>query len=75
MATKQELIDDPNSVWNKSAPDEPLFILCARDLIASGKVREWAGTARASGVNDAKVASAMEVADAMEQWPVRRFPD
>ena len=62
----------------KSADDEPLFILCARDCYAPMTVREWAK--RLSGGNgpDAKVDDAIACAQAMEQWQAEhgsKIPD
>lgn len=73
-STREEL-ENPNSCLNKAADDEPIFVLRAQDLIAPGRVREWAGTAKASGVRKEKVDEALAVADAMEAWPKRRMPD
>ena len=42
MTTKQEALSDPNSCWNKAAPDEPVFILRARDMTSPFLVRQWA---------------------------------
>lgn len=52
----------------KSAPDEPVFILCARDVIAAECVREWGNRADAIGVPVEKVGAAFALADAMDAW-------
>lgn len=75
MATKREELAKPDSCLNKAGDDEPLFILRGQDIIAPGKVREWAGTARASGVAKNKVDEAMAIADAMDAWHTRKMPD
>lgn len=53
----------------KSKDDEPLFILCARDITASATVRKWAETlALRSDAPKAKIAEAYELADRMDAW-------
>ena len=50
--------------------DEPIFVLCARDLFAPSVVREWA--ARVSGLpapDQQKVTGALHCANEMERWP------
>jgi hypothetical protein len=42
MATKTNELEQPASCLNHSAPDEPLFVLCARDESAPDVVRAWA---------------------------------
>lgn len=51
-----------------SAPDEPVFVLCARDVTAPDIVRLWAVNAASRGVSYKKCQEAREVADAMERW-------
>lgn len=64
----------------KSADDEPIFILCARDVLAAGQVREWADRLESVAANrpiddggldgkrKAKIAEARALAVAMDQW-------
>lgn len=64
----------------KSADDEPIFILCARDVFAADTVRVWAdsveGVAAMRGLDDggltaerkAKIAEARALAIQMERW-------
>ena len=60
----------------KSADDEPVFILCARDTLAPDTVRTWADAAEAAMCNPEKVASARALADQMEAWQGnRKLPD
>lgn len=66
--TKQELIDDPNSCWNKAADDEPLFVLRAKDLLAPKAVKRWAEMALRSNHEQCKCTDAMLVAYEMEDW-------
>lgn len=65
---KADEVEDPNSCLNRSQSDEPLFVLCARDVIAHEAVRTWAMRAERLGVNPEKVADARAVADAMVAW-------
>lgn len=39
---KVKEMSDPNSCLNRSQPEEPLFVLCARDPHAPGAVEYWA---------------------------------
>lgn len=67
MTTKAELLADPDSCLNRSADDEPVFLLCARDLFAPGAVEAWAGLS--TGYRTAeRVAQAREVGAAMLAW-------
>lgn len=57
--------------YHNAAPDEPMFVLLARDPLAPGLVREWADQREAVAVTArqfAKVAEARQCADAMEAW-------
>ena len=49
-------------------PDEPMFVLLARDRYAPALVRQWAAKREMGGEATAKVAEARQCADAMEQW-------
>jgi len=55
--------------------DEPIFVLRAQDILAPEIVREWAHRARVSKVNAQKVVDAQNIADAMEEWQVKKIPD
>lgn len=70
----------------KAALDEPLFVLRAQDRSAPKLVRQWAETFRqhhlkvgTAGHELAKAISkhteALEVADAMEEWSIRKQAD
>jgi hypothetical protein len=72
--------------YEKAEPDEPLFVLLARDPSASVLVRVWADTAHAAmhggftgglvmDVSDEKIAEAYACADAMEAWLAARRKD
>lgn len=49
-------------------PDEPMFVLIARDRDASALVRQWARARQLRGEHPRKVAEAQRCADAMEAW-------
>lgn len=59
----------------KAAPDEPVFVLRAQDRLAPQMVREWAMRAKFHGLGPTKLKEALDLADAMERWPTRKFPD
>jgi hypothetical protein len=67
-ATKQEVLADPQSSFNRTADDEPIFVLCGRDRLALDAVRYWASIAREHGAPAEKFGDALELADRMEQW-------
>lgn len=54
--------------YEKADPDEPIFVLRAKDPRASELVREWADFAHSDGVDPNKVAEAEACADAMDEW-------
>jgi hypothetical protein len=49
-------------------PDEPMFVLLARDRHAPFLVRAWAAWREAEGEDTAKVEEARQCADDMERW-------
>lgn len=59
----------------KAADDEPLFVLRAQDKCAPQHVRDWADHAELRGCSPEKVAEARALADQMEAWPTRKYPD
>jgi hypothetical protein len=70
MATKQ----DPGSFdcYAKAAPDEPLFVLLARDSLAPELVEVWAERREAAGnANPVKLAEARACAASMREWKAR----
>lgn len=86
MATKAEelaALADGRGCIGKSADDEPLFILCARDQFAADLVREWADrvehhayrTAELTGARKEKIAEARRLALRMDAWPTKKLPD
>lgn len=72
--TKRQMIDDPNSVWNKTADDEFVFVVVERDRLAPYVARHWAMFAERNGVREEKVAGAREFADTVEQSTRARTP-
>lgn len=75
MATKLELMADPNSVWNRTKDNEPVFVLAGRDITADGLVDQWANRAEKRGVRKPKCDDARQVAEAMRAYPDRKMPD
>lgn len=73
---KADELEQPTSCLNKSQPDEPVFVLCARDPCAARVVRAWAERyAESKGGRDklnarqaAKYKEAHDLADAMDVW-------
>jgi len=71
MSTK----NNPGSFdcYAKAEPDEPMFILLARDPLAPILVDLWASMREVSGhVDFGKIDNATDVAEAMRQWRDRR---
>lgn len=75
MATKAEILADPNSAFNRAADDEPLFVLRAHDLAAPLAVRDWLDLRQKMirhGVRPVsdypEIQTAAEVAAAMHDW-------
>lgn len=73
-------IEQPTSCLNHSQPDEPIFVLCARDPVAARIVRAWAeryaeskgGRENLNAKQAAKYAEAHALADAMDVWARER---
>lgn len=66
---------DPGSTLNRSADDEPVFVLVARDKIAAEAVQFWIDRARELGVNEAKIADARKQLEEIRRWPKTKVPD
>jgi len=84
MGTKAQEMKD--GCFAKAALDEPLFVLRAQDKSAPALVRKWAEQFRQhhlkAGTEGADLArailkhtEALQVADAMEQWDLRKQAD
>ena len=62
--------------YENAKPDEPMFVLLARDPMAPILVRLWADLREHSAGNPSKVFEARDCANAMEQWRQRSLaPD
>lgn len=71
MSTKAEIIE-----YLKKVPDdEPLFLLRAQDALAVDLVEMWAIRAKSGGTPTDKTNEAMNVAQEMLRYPVRKHPD
>lgn len=58
--------------YEKAEPDEPMFVLLARDPLAAEVVRAWVEFARHDGIHEEKIAEAEECADLMDAWREER---
>lgn len=64
MGTKLE----PDGYYERAEPNEPMFILLARDASAPALVELWAAERERHGEHAAIVAEARECADQMRVW-------
>ncbi|WP_029002802.1 hypothetical protein [Azorhizobium doebereinerae] len=55
--------------------DEPVFLIRGQDALGAAVVRKRASLAARAGVAGDMVAAALEHADKMEAWPVKKVPD
>ncbi len=58
----------PFDCYANAEPDEPMFVLLARDRHAPALVLEWARTRELAGEDPAKVQEARDCAVAMRRW-------
>jgi hypothetical protein len=65
----------PDKCYEKAAPDEPVFVLRAQDVLAPSVIRFWADMAGVRGVARAKIEEAYALANQMEQYRFRKVPD
>ena len=56
-------------------PDEPFFVLRAKDPLAAMIVRWWAGVADKTGVSEEKVREALSCSYNMWEWRMKNAPD
>lgn len=70
MATKNN--PGQYDCYKNAAPDEPMFILLARDPMAPTLVRAWAHARIERGKDDAKAKDALTLADSMEAWALNK---
>lgn len=81
MSTKANEIQQDDSVWNKAADDEPLFILRATDPLAPHVINVWIAIASMTdlatrglkdkgthSINDTKIQSAIDLRNRMIGW-------
>jgi hypothetical protein len=78
VGTRIDEINNPDSVLNRAADDEPLFILRSRDILAVPLVNIWISNAalleafgklhKIETIPDEKVTSAIRVRDMMMSW-------
>lgn len=68
MSTKQEILANLASSFNKAGADEVLFVLRAKDPIGAQTVRHWVDHAHAAGHEAEKIMEASICADDMDTW-------
>jgi hypothetical protein len=56
------------------SPDEPLFVLRAKDAFASLAIDAWSRAAHAAGAPMMMLDDAAQCAAAMRKWPVKEVP-
>lgn len=56
-------------------PDEPVFILRARDPLAPVVIEQWCKGAEAMDVRSGKIADARMLAQDMAKWPTKEVPN
>ena len=65
---RDSLTEGTSSCLTNSAPDEPVFVLVARDQLAVQTLDYWIKLAEHAGVNDAKLNGARRDLAAMAAW-------
>lgn len=71
MGTKDK--PSPFDCYQNAAPDEPMFILLARDASAPNLVRRWVQLREErGGAKPEKLAEALECAREMERWKLEK---
>lgn len=66
---KRDELQREDSCINRAGDDEPVFVLRAKDVLASALVRTWAEFADATGAHEPeRAAEARELADLMDEW-------
>lgn len=70
---KRDVLKNPNSCLNKAAPDEPVFVLRAKDPLAAQTVRLWAQMNSHEHEHE-KAMMAMKEAEEMEMWRKKNLP-
>ena len=64
----------PYDCYTNAEPDEPMFILLARDRNAPELVQRWAEMRERAGEDPAKVQEAFDCAAAMREWRSKNRP-
>jgi DNA-directed RNA polymerase subunit RPC12/RpoP len=73
---KIDEVEIPTSCFNKAAPEEPIFVVRAKDPEAPDTVRTWANNAQTRGTHEPeKIAEAFALADRMEAYRREKFPE
>jgi len=68
-ALELELNAKGEGCLGRTADDEPIFILCARDRTSSKTVRQWVQNAKDAGcTNEAKLEEALKWAHEAGEW-------
>lgn len=70
MATKNN--PGAHDCYAKAEPDEPIFVLLARDRHAPVLVAVWAALRRLEGEDPAVVDEALDCVEAMDKWRTAR---
>ena len=71
---KAEELRHPMSCLNKAAPDEPIFVLRAKDSLSAQTVRLWATMAEQLH-GTAKAKDALVWAQQAEKWRAQNCPE
>lgn len=71
MATK--LNPGKFDCYENAEPDEPMFVLLARDPLAPILVRLWADLRSHAAGNPSKVAEARSCAESMARWRLDKY--
>lgn len=66
-------LSTPTSCLNKARPDEPIFVLRAKDPKAAQTVRLWAAAANFDHEPE-KIDEALRLADEMDKWHEANVP-
>ena len=73
--------DSGRSDYNAAAhftqlePGEPYFMIRGRDRLSGDAVRAWAALAHVAKAPPAVIEQALQQADAMDGWPIKKLPD
>jgi hypothetical protein len=70
--------DDYNRIQDpagKIPADEPVFLIRGQDIAGPDVVRYWALVNRAKGGDESLSKAALDHADLMDAWPVKKLAD